>query len=52
MTVFEQILESKSVEEMALILAGHYLYTKEAYVGWLNSPAYRLCRPVYGMSDW
>ena len=40
MTVFEQIKNAESVEEMALILSEHYLYSKEAYIGWLNSQAY------------
>ena len=40
MTVFEQIKNAATVEEMALILSEHYLYSKEAYIGWLNSRAY------------
>ena len=37
MTIFDQIRNAKSVEEMALILSGHYLRSYEAYVGWLQS---------------
>lgn len=40
MTIFDQIRNAKSAEEMALILSGHYLHSYEAYIGWLQSSAY------------
>lgn len=40
MTIFDQIRNAKSVEEMALILSGHYLRSYEAYVNWLQRNSY------------
>ena len=39
-TIFEQIKNCPTVEDMAAILANHYIYSKEAFANWLKSPAY------------
>lgn len=39
-TIFEQIKNCPTVEDMVVILSNHCLYSKEAFTNWLNSPAY------------
>lgn len=39
-SIFDQIKSCETVEEMALILEGHYIHSYDAWTGFLKSEAY------------